>query len=511
VTAAWPKPATLVPSLAVVRPLPGPRPPSLDKGQQLRISDGRRGRAFDPLKAAERLARNDRSKAALAERILAASSSPTVTTVGGLLLWQMAGRLTDCRGVRAARDACGAWLARPNSCHVRLCPDCERSRSGKLAHRLGDIAAGMEDPRFGTLAISNVGDGELGAAIDVILDAFASLRRRAIFAGGTCRAEHYPKPVKGERLSPIATGVSCAHPPHRKRPACQCARCSGCQRCWHEPVRGGVSALETTRNRGARTWHPHMHLLFDGPWIDFRELRDAWTAATCDAWRRFEARGGKTTRGTGLRRPDGPRPRISLPRCRHVDWSRCAREEIGQDGRPHRVEECTCAEAEAAAGCRCLLCARANGCRGPWTVWLEAPRDRSPEGLAKMAREVTKYVTKGFLDKEGRILGDVAGDELAELLLSIRGRRLVSGWGSLARSGDTLEAEAEREDEPGAVFTWPDPRAGFPKICPACRMPAEWDEPINVPRRFCRQDEEGRLWWRPPPAPRPPGDPGAIS
>ena len=431
--------------------------------------------------------------------MLDASSSSTVTSIGGIILWQMAGRLTDCRGARAARDACGAWLARPISCHVRLCPDCERSRSSKLAHRLGEIAVGMADPRFGTLAIANVGDGELGAGVDVILDAFASLRRRAILTGGNCRVEHYRRPAKGERVSPLATGQSCGHPTHRDRPSCQCAKCSGCRRCLHAPTVGGVYALEITRNRRARTWHPHIHFLADGPWLDVRELRDAWTGATCDAWRRFDARGGKTTRGTGLRRPDGGRPRVSLPRCRHVDWTRCAREELGEDGRLHRAEECSCAEAEAAAGCRCLRCARANGCRGSWTVWIEAPRDRSPEGLAKMAREVTKYVTKGFLDKQGRVLGDVGGDELAELLLSIRGRRLVSGWGKLAPAADALEAELERDDVAGAVFTWPDPRAGFPKVCPACRMPAEWDEPINVSRRHCRQDQDGRLWWRPPP------------
>ncbi len=475
-----------------------PYPPSLDKGQQSRIGTRHRGRVFDPIAAAERLSRNDRSKAALAERVLAASSSPTVTNAGGLLLWQMAGRLGDCRGARAARDVCGAWLARPVSCHVRLCPDCERARSGKLARRLGEIAAGMVNPRFGTLAIANVGDGELGAGVDVILDAFSSLRRRAVLAGGNCRAEHYRRPVKGERLSPIATGTSCGHPTHRDRRSCQCARCSGCPRCLHSPTVGGVYALEITRNHLARTWHPHIHFLADGPWLDLRELRDAWTGATCDAWRRFDARGGKTTRGTGLRRPDGGRPRVSLPRCRHVDWSRCAREEPDADGLMHRVEDCACGAPEAAAGCRCLRCARVNGCRGAWTVWLEAPRDRSPEGLAKMAREVTKYVTKGFLDKDGRILGDVDGDELAELLLSIRGRRLVSGWGKLAKTGDDLAAEIELGEEAGEVIAWPDPHAGFPKTCPACRMPAEWSDLINVPRRECRQDQHGRLFWRPP-------------
>lgn len=460
------------------------------------------------MRAHERILRNDRSKADLAERVRAAASVPGLGGAAVASLLAASEAMWGCRSVMAAQDACGGWYARPISCRSRLCPDCERSRSGRLAARLAELATPMAQPRFGTLAIANVPDGQLGAGVDVILTAFALLRHRAIFTGAPCRLAHYADPP-GEPRSSVRQGIACVHPPHRQRAACACARCVSCRRCIHEPVRGGVYALEITRNRANRTWHPHIHFLLDGPWIDIRELRDAWTAATCDAQRRFDARGGTTTRGTGRPRSDGPKGRVVVPRCRHIDWSLCAISEIGPDGRPHRVERCACGETDAASGCRCLRCARLNGCRGSWTVWLEAPPDRSPDGIARAVREVVKYVTKGLVDRDGRVLPDVADSELAELLLTIRGRRLIAGWGSLAATGDALDKQVE-DDEADDVFVWPDPLAGFPKTCPRCRMPAGWTAPVRVPRRECTPDAEGRLWWRRPAAWRPTGEPVAA-
>ena len=454
-------------------------------------------RTFDPTKARERVIRNDRSKADLAERVRGAAAAPGLADVAALALIAMSEAMWGCRSVMVAQDHCGAYLAHPISCRSRLCPDCERSRSGRLAARLAELAMPMAQPRFGTLTIANAPEGQLGATVDVLLGAFALLRHRALFTGAPCRLPHYEDPP-GEPRSSIRPGVACVHPPHRDRAACACARCTGCRRCVHDPVRGGIYALEITWNRVTRTWHAHIHFLLDGPWIDQRELRDAWTATTCDAQRRFDARGGTTSRGTGLPKQARALGRVVIPRCHHVDWALCATSRVGPDGRPHRDEQCACGMTERAAGCRCLRCARAAGCRGSWMVWIEAPRDRSPEGIATAVREVVKYVTKGLVGHDGRVLPGVGGSELAELLLTIKGRRLIAGWGRLAATGDRVGVDVERADADD-VSVWPDPRAGFPKICPRCLMPAAWTDPVCRSRRECVPDAQGRLWWRPPP------------
>jgi hypothetical protein len=47
-------------------------------------------------------------------------------------------------------------------------------------------------------------------------------------------------------------------------------------------VIGGVAAVDLTwseTNDG--TWHPHLHVLMDAPWLSWAEMRDAWRALTC--------------------------------------------------------------------------------------------------------------------------------------------------------------------------------------------------------------------------------------
>lgn len=452
------------------------RPPtSLDTGQQNDIS-GEAASPRDPLGQAlaagiERVQRNDRAKIGLSAAIRAAAVAvQDDDDAGAVILSGLASSVDGCRYVRAYRDVCGAYLARPDSCHVRACPDCERARSARYVRRIAGVAQAMTRPKLVTFTIPNVPPGGLGAGIDVLLEAFAALRHRALLAGGPCRAAHRQSDDRVAR---------CKHPPHRQDRAaagtCCCARCvivaggttarprRGCRACIHAPAAGGVYALEVTWNADAGTWHPHVHALIDAPYLLRAELRDAWRAVTCDAIRRAEARGRASRRGTGKRADDAPKGRVALPRCEHR----------GDDqGRS------------------------VDGCRGASHVWITAV-GRTAQDRTDAIRETIKYVTKGVLQADGTINPAIGPRPLAELLLSLRGRRLLAGFGTFRGiTDDDPDADAE------PVLSGPDVPTelrGLPVTCPACRMPAEWAAPLTVARAHCRPLPGGRLAWHPPP------------
>lgn len=54
-------------------------------------------------------------------------------------------------------------------------------------------------------------------------------------------------------------------------------------RFWKKKVRGGVAFLEITRNERTRYWHPHLHLITNGQYIETGLLSHAWHAATGDS------------------------------------------------------------------------------------------------------------------------------------------------------------------------------------------------------------------------------------
>jgi len=52
---------------------------------------------------------------------------------------------------------------------------------------------------------------------------------------------------------------------------------------WRERVRGGVAFLELTYAPDRNSWHPHLHCMLDGDYIDLQDLSRAWLAATGDS------------------------------------------------------------------------------------------------------------------------------------------------------------------------------------------------------------------------------------
>jgi len=409
---------------------------SLDTGQQIDIGRSRLERDID------RIHRYDRSKAELAGTLgeAAAARFRIDDDRSGVVLDGFAKALRECRGGDAYRDAgCGAYLVRPRSCHVRLCPDCERSRSSRFVHRLAELVDAMARPVFWTFTIPNVPRGELVDGIDVLLEAFRGLRRRAMFAGGACREQIH---------------ATCTHPRRHRADLvaeCRCGACTGCRECVHREVAGGVYSIEVTWNAERGDWHPHLHALMDAPYIRWAELRDAWRGATCDAVRKAEARA------------EGRAGRI--PRCSHP------------------------ADAKGLA---------TDGCRGASVVWVEAVKgEPGSDERARAIRETLKYVSKGLLAADGSIVAGAGAAELAELVLAIRSRRLVAGWGSFRNVHDDEDDGLDPAEYLVGDDVMPALR-GLPRVCPACRLEALWELPVHVPRRACRPLGQRWLTWRPP-------------
>ena len=367
------------------------------------------------LEETSRLVRNDRAKVVLSDTIArAAAEQWAAGDVDGAIWLEKRGlAMGQCRSVKAYRDAlCGSYLARPISCRVRVCPDCERARSARLAHRFADLTLDMARPIFWTFTVPNVAPDQLERGVDWLLESFRRLRRRGIFTGRKCLGD------------PSCTG--------------------------HKPAAGGVYALEVTYNEKRADWHPHVHALLDAPFIRWAEMRAAWRAVTCDAIRYLEQGGGR------------------VPRC------------------AHRADE---------------LGAPLDGCRGARVVWVEAVRGApgSDERLHAI-REVLKYTVGGLVKDDGKLAGAAPDARLADLLLVLRNRRLVAGWGSWRNVTDD-DPDDEDPDILRGDDVAPELR-GLPAHCPECGKLAMWELPIELPRRSCTLAPDGSLRWRPPPAPR---------
>lgn len=119
--------------------------------------------------------------------------------------------------------------ARPGfTCKNRLCPFEMRARSMAAVHRFGPILETLEDPRYIVLTVENCALEELRRGIDDLFSAFGRLRHSKL---------------------------------------------------WIE-VRGALAVLEVTFNEEKRTWHPHINIVVDGPYIEKAALDAAWLRST---------------------------------------------------------------------------------------------------------------------------------------------------------------------------------------------------------------------------------------
>jgi hypothetical protein len=436
---------------------------------------------------------------------------------------ERAASVRDCASVRVLpHRGCpnGGGAATPISCHVRGEPDCERARAAQLVEEYVGHARRATSPKFLTLTSRNLPLGELARGFGDVGAAFARLRRRAIFAGGACRAVwpnggpsgepdgapmhpcHVPTPnpaCRGPRCAPgcpvgsvpyaehapdcdrgcpTRTGLrqsqcrlhppkvthpdgcprSCAHAGHRRDRNCPDFR--------HEPIRGGISAIDLTFNEAEASWHPHLHALVDAPFILWAELSAVWKTLTC-----------------------------TTPGCLHDRLP---------DGSPDPA------------------------CTGAWMVWIAAVPTDDEERLTGSVREVLKYVAKPH-----GIVDSLDPARIGEYLWTLRGRRSVAGWGSFADA--SLHKRCPKACPPGcpkAARKWcadhdcPNARKRrcgghrplssdlieieqwfgtvlVPRRCPSCgadTRPEDWLIAFARPRLEAFRTSGGRYGWRPPPA-----------
>ena len=349
--------------------------------------------------------------------------------------------IDSCRDARAFRDdSCGRWTVQATSCHVRACPDCESQRQARALDVYGDVAAErMRDPRFVTLTIRNVRRGELRAGIRRLRRSVARLTRRGLVAGGRCRYRSKCGATRGTRRD--GRPVLCDRPKrqhvaradgslplaHAWRSRCEARDPFGAG---HEPARGGLVSIEVTYNADTDTWHPHAHLLIDGAFLPWRELRASWHDVTGDSW------------VVDVRRVDAtPRP----------DESRV-------------------------------------------------------DAMRRAVRETVKYSTKPTPELLAR--GD-AGPIFAELLVALRGQRLVSTFGSLygLAADELFDPPPDRDTVTVGDPDDPHRRWRLPRLCPHVddqlgEHVAAWSAPVWAPRAECVRvrggPSPGALSWSPP-------------
>ncbi|NIM50454.1 MAG: protein rep [Gemmatimonadales bacterium] len=117
-----------------------------------------------------------------------------------------------------------------SSCHDRFCLPCANERSRAIALNVADATKG-KTLRFLTLTVRSQRES-LANRLDHLYNSFQKLRRR---------------------------------------------------RFWTKRVTGGMAFLEVKWSSVSQRWHPHFHVLVEGRYLPYAELRKYWYAVTADS------------------------------------------------------------------------------------------------------------------------------------------------------------------------------------------------------------------------------------
>lgn len=118
-----------------------------------------------------------------------------------------------------------------SSCRDRFCVPCATERSCVITGNVLDLIRGRQI-RFLTITIKTTNE-PLATSLDKLYDSFQRLRRRKLWLNG---------------------------------------------------VDGGVAFLENKWSDTGNRWHPHLHCLIEGRYIDKSQLQRAWLEITGDSW-----------------------------------------------------------------------------------------------------------------------------------------------------------------------------------------------------------------------------------
>ncbi len=118
-----------------------------------------------------------------------------------------------------------------SSCHDRFCLPCAKERSSVIAHNVLDLIK-QKKVRFLTLTLK-ASPVPLSDSLDKLYASFQTLRRRSL---------------------------------------------------WTRAVDSGVAFLELTWSSRSERWHPHLHCLIEGRWLDQAKLKRLWYQITTDSF-----------------------------------------------------------------------------------------------------------------------------------------------------------------------------------------------------------------------------------
>lgn len=118
-----------------------------------------------------------------------------------------------------------------SACHDRFCLPCAQERSRHVALNVLELTEGRRI-RFLTLTLKASSD-PLAAQLDKLYTGFQALRRRAL---------------------------------------------------WKQKVTGGVAFLELTWSHRTSTWHPHFHILIEGSFLPYQQIKSLWYEITGDSF-----------------------------------------------------------------------------------------------------------------------------------------------------------------------------------------------------------------------------------
>lgn len=119
-----------------------------------------------------------------------------------------------------------------STCKDRLCTPCALERARGIAANVLEFADGREI-RFLTLTLASQSEDSLEDLITRLYNCFARLRR---------------------------------------------------SRMWTEKVAGGIAFLEIKRSERSERWHPHLHCLIEGRFLEQKAIRHEWQRITTDSW-----------------------------------------------------------------------------------------------------------------------------------------------------------------------------------------------------------------------------------
>lgn len=122
----------------------------------------------------------------------------------------------------------GSVRVMTDSCRQRWCPMCAGQKSKYAKESTKRWVESLHSPRFLTLTLRNE-PGELLPQVQFLQDCFRRLRQRAF---------------------------------------------------WKKKVTGGIWFLQVKRGKNSGCWHPHLHILIDGEFLEAGQLSDLWDLVT---------------------------------------------------------------------------------------------------------------------------------------------------------------------------------------------------------------------------------------